>query len=45
MLNKCYIVNTPLFFESLYDGEVKPYLSEATQKKVIVTGESTHPEL
>jgi hypothetical protein len=45
MLYKCYIVNTPMFFEGLYEAEIKPYISEKTQKNIIITGESTHAEL
>ena len=45
MLDKCYVVNAPMFFEALFDSEVKPHLSEKTIKKILVTGESSHPEL
>ena len=34
-----------MFFEGLYDTEIKSYLSEKTVKNIIITGESTHAEL
>jgi hypothetical protein len=45
MLDKCFVLNTPMFFGDLFDSEIKPYLSEKTVKKIIVTGENSHPEL
>lgn len=45
MLHKCYIVNTPIFFEAFYNNDIKPHISEATQHKIAVTGEATHNDL
>ena len=45
ILDKCYVVNTPMFFEGLFDSEIKPHLSAKTVSKIIVTGESTHKDL
>jgi hypothetical protein len=42
LMQKCYIVNTPMFFESFWDGEIKPHMSQKTQQKIIMTGEHTH---
>ena len=45
MLDKCYIVNTPLFFEDYWEAEIKPHISVRTASKVIITGESSHKDL
>lgn len=45
LLDKCYIVNTPMFFEGLWESEIKPHLSEKTINKVIITGEYSHKDL
>jgi hypothetical protein len=46
MLDKCYIVNTPMFFAgSFYEAEIKPYIDASTNEKVIITGENTHTKL
>jgi len=45
LIDKCFIVNTPMFFEDYWEGEIKPHISPRTVSKVIITGESTHKEL
>jgi hypothetical protein len=45
MLDRCFIVNTPIFFEDLYESEIKPHMSARTASKVLITGENTHKEL
>lgn len=34
-----------MFFEGLFDSEIKPHLSEKTISKIIITGENSHKEL
>ena len=31
LLYKAYILNAPMFFDSFYENEVKPHISERTQ--------------
>jgi hypothetical protein len=45
MMDKCYIVNTPMFFEDYWEAEIKPHISARTVSKVIITGENYHKEL
>lgn len=45
MLDTCYIVNTPMFFEDYWEAEIKPHISKRTATKVIITGENTHKDL
>jgi CRAL/TRIO domain len=45
MLNRCFVLNTPMFFESFWESEIKPHLSPVTVAKVTVTGESSHKDL
>lgn len=45
MLDSCYIVNTPIFFQDFYESEIKPHLSPKTQAKIHITGENSHPGL
>jgi len=45
LLWRCFILNTPMFFEGFYDSEVKPHISPSTMNKIVVTGESTHKDL
>jgi hypothetical protein len=45
LIDRCFIVNTPIFFEDFYEAELKPYISERTATKIIITGENTHKEL
>jgi hypothetical protein len=45
LMNSCYLVNTPMFFESFWDSEIKPHLSPKTIDKVVITGECTHKGL
>jgi CRAL/TRIO domain len=39
LLDSCYVVNTPMFFQDIYDFEIKPIISKETAAKVIITGE------
>ncbi len=45
MLDKCFVLNTPMFFEDYYEAEIKPHLSKKLAQKVVITGESFHKEL
>lgn len=45
ILDKCYILNTPMFFEGFWESEIKPHLSQNTCNKIVVTGESSHKDL
>jgi hypothetical protein len=45
LLDSCFIVNTPMFFEGFYESEVKPHLAPRTAAKVAITGENTHKGL
>ena len=45
MLDKCYILNTPIFFQDYWEHEIRPKISARTASKVILTGESKHQEL
>ena len=45
MLHKAYILSAPMFFQSIYENEVLPHLPEGTSKKIIISGENTHPDL
>jgi hypothetical protein len=45
ILSKCYVLNTPMFFEGFWESEIKPHLSQKTCSKIVVTGESSHKEL
>ncbi len=45
LLDTCYVVNTPMFFQDIYDFEIKPIISKETAAKIIITGEQTHKSL
>lgn len=45
LLQRCYILNAPMFFEGFYDSEVKSHLSANTVQKISITGESSHKDL
>ena len=45
IVNSCYVVNTPMFFESYYESEIRPFISAKTAAKVVITGENTHKGL
>ena len=45
MLDSCYFVNTPMFFQDYFESEIKPHLSPKTQPKIVITGEHTHKDL
>lgn len=45
MLESCYFVNTPMFFQDFFESEIKPFISAKTQAKVIITGENSHRQL
>lgn len=34
-----------MFFQDIYESEIKPHLSPETAAKVLITGESTHSSL
>ena len=42
MVDSIFIVNTPIFFEGLWESEIKPNLSPKTIAKIHITGEATH---
>ena len=42
MLESAFIVNTPMFFDGIWESEIKPELSAKTISKIHFTGESTH---
>ena len=45
VLFKCYVLNTPMFFEDYFESEIKPHLNPVTAAKVLITGENFHKEL
>ena len=45
MLDACFIVNTPMFFEGYWESEVKPHISAKTISRIHITGENTHKDL
>jgi len=45
LLFKCFILNTPMFFEGFWETEVKPHLSPKTISKILITGESSSRDL
>lgn len=45
MMLKCYILNTPIFFQDYFEQTIKPALSPSSFKKIMITGEAAHPEL
>lgn len=45
MLDQCFIVNSPMFFEGFWESEIKPHVSQKTALKVVITGESTHKDI
>ena len=42
MLDSLFVVNTPMFFDGIWESEIKPNLVEKTISKIHITGESTH---
>ena len=42
MLESCFIVNTPMFFDGIWESEIKPNLSAKTISRIHITGENTH---
>lgn len=40
-----HVVNTPIFFENVYNAEIKSFLSPTTVAKVEITGESSPKSL
>lgn len=45
ILDSCYFVNTPMFFEGFWESEIKPHIDAKTAAKVIITGENSHKTL
>lgn len=45
LLDSCYLVNTPMFFEGFWESEIKPHLLEKTAAKVFITGENSYKGL
>jgi len=45
LVHRCFVVNTPMFFESFFESEIKPFLAAKTAVKVFITGENTHKGL
>ena len=45
LLYKCFILNTPLFFNSHWENEIVPHLSKGTLDKIHITGENSHSTL
>ena len=45
MLDRCFILNSPMFFEGFWEAEIKPHLNAKTLTKVVITGASTHKDL
>jgi hypothetical protein len=45
MLDRCFVLNTPIFFDSIWEAEIKPHLSPKTIAKITITGESSHKDL
>jgi hypothetical protein len=45
MLYRCFVVNTPMFFESHFDAEIKCHLSPETVQKISITGTPNTQEL
>lgn len=44
-MHKCFIVNSPMFFESHWESEIKPHVHGDTVAKIIITGENSHKDL
>ena len=42
MVDSIFIVNSPMFFEGVWESEIKPQLSPKTISKIHITGESSH---
>ena len=38
-------MNTPIFFDSIWESEIKPHLSPKTIAKITITGEASHKDL
>lgn len=45
LLDSCFVVNTPMFFEDYWESEIKPHIAPQTAEKVFITGESSHKGL
>ena len=45
MLYKAYIVNTPMFFESLWEDELAISIDKSTLDKIEISGSENHPEM
>lgn len=39
------MLNTPIFFDSIWEAEIKPHLSAKTISKITISGESSHKDL
>lgn len=45
LLDSCFVLNTPMFFEGFFESEIKPHLSPKTVSKIFITGENVHKNL
>ena len=44
MLYKAFIVNTPMFFESLWEDELAVSIDKSTLDKIEISGSENHPD-
>lgn len=45
MVQRVYVLNTPMFFENIWESQLVKCINENTLKKVVITSNSTHPDL
>ena len=45
MLYKAFIVNTPMFFESLWEDELAISIDKNTLEKIEISGSENHPDM
>lgn len=45
MLYKAFIVNTPMFFESLWEDELSISIDKSTLEKIEISGSESHPDM
>ena len=45
LLHKLYILNTPMFFENAWEGELSACIDKETLQKVYISGDDSHDDL
>ena len=45
MLHKCYVLNTPMFFENIWESQLSTCIDADTLNKIFISSTDTHDDL